>query len=139
MAIGAVRRGLERSPARGDGRGALMVTVRIFLKLTPNTRIGQGKVDLLEAVEATGSISAASRRLQMSFRRAWALLDHMSKAFGRPVVTGHVGSAGGAELTDLGREIVRRFRRIESETKALAAPHLAALEAVHAPEPEVAE
>ena len=105
-----------------------MITVRVFLKLSPDTRIGQGKIQLLEAIETAGSISAAARRLKMSFRRAWELLDHMNKALGRPVVTGHPGSTGGAELTGLGRDVVRRFRHIEAETQALAAPHLAALD-----------
>ncbi len=107
----------------------VMITVRIFLKLSPDTRIGLGKVQLLEAIETAGSISAAARTLKMSFRRAWELLDHMNKAFGRPVVTGHPGSAGGAELTELGQDIVRRYRRIEAETQAFAAPHLTALDA----------
>jgi len=107
-----------------------MITVRIFLKLSPDTRIGVGKVQLLEAIDAVGSISAAARSLKMSFRRAWELLDHMNKAFGSPVVAGHVGSAGGTELTELGRLIVDRFRRIEAETEAIAAPHLAELDAL---------
>ncbi|MGD0641252.1 MAG: LysR family transcriptional regulator [Roseiarcus sp.] len=109
-----------------------MITVRIFLRLSPDTRIGLGKIQLLEAINAAGSISAAARTLKMSFRRAWELLDHMNKAFGRPVVTGHVGSAGGSELTELGRDVIRRYRQIEAETLALAAPHLAALDAARA-------
>jgi molybdate transport system regulatory protein len=114
----------------------VMITVRIFLKLSPDTRIGLGKIQLLEAIETAGSISAAARTLKMSFRRAWELLDHMNKAFGRPVVTGHPGSAGGTELTGLGRDVVRRYRRIEAETQALAAPHLAALDACRLAEKE---
>jgi molybdate transport system regulatory protein len=124
--VSARRRGAACGPE------AFMVTVRIFLKLSPNTRIGQGKIELLEAIESAGSISAAARKLKMSFRRAWELLDQMNKAFGRPVVTGHAGSAGGSELTELGRDVIRRYRQIEAETLALAAPHLAALDAARA-------
>jgi molybdate transport system regulatory protein len=115
------------APVRGSE--TTMITVRVFLRLSPDTRIGLGKIQLLEAIETAGSISAAARALKMSFRRAWELLDHMNKAFGRPVVTGHPGSTGGAELTALGRDVVRRYRDIEAETQALAAPHLAALDA----------
>ncbi len=111
-----------------------MITVRIFLKLSPDTRIGLGKIQLLEAIETAGSISAAARKLKMSFRRAWDLLDQMNKALGHPVVTGHPGSAGGSELTELGRDVIRRYRLIEAETLALAAPHLAALDARRAAE-----
>ena len=111
-----------------------MITVRFFLKLAPGTRIGLGKIQLLEAIESAGSISAAARTLKMTYRRAWELLDHMNKAFCSPVVTGHAGNAGGSKLTDLGRDVVSRYRLIEAETRALAAPHLAALEAAKAAE-----
>ena len=106
-----------------------MITVQIFLRLSPGSRIGHGKIQLLEAIESAGSISGAARMLKMSFRRAWELIDQMNKVFGRPVVMGHAGSCGGSELTELGRDIIRRYRLVEAETQALAAPHLAALEA----------
>jgi molybdate transport system regulatory protein len=106
-----------------------MITVQIFLRLSPGSRIGHGKIQLLEAIESAGSISAAARTLKMSFRRAWELIDQMNKAFGRPVAMGHAGSCGGSELTELGRDVIRRYRLVEAETRALAAPHLAALEA----------
>jgi molybdate transport system regulatory protein len=110
-----------------------MITVRVFLKIAPDTRIGLGKIQLLEAIAKTGSISAAARTLDMNYRRAWDLLNHMNKAFGRPLVDGHTGSAGGAELTELGREVIARYRRIEAAAEAAAAPHLAALDAAVSP------
>lgn len=106
----------------------LMITMRVFLKIPPDIRIGLGKIQLLEAIDGTGSISAAARSLQMTYRRARELLDHMNEAFGRALVIGHAGSTGGAELTALGREVVARYRRIEADAQALAGPHLAALE-----------
>jgi molybdate transport system regulatory protein len=105
-----------------------MITIRVFLKIAPDTRIGLGKIQLLEAVERTGSISAAARSLNMTYRRAWELLHHMNQAFGRPVVTGHAGGTGGAEVTELGRDLVSRYRTIEQEAQAFARPHLVALE-----------
>jgi len=108
-----------------------MIAVRLFLKLDPETRIGHGKVALLEAIAETGSISAAGRATGMTYRRAWELIDHLNKAFGRPLVAGHTGGAGGggASLTDLGREVVARYRALLEVTQAAALPHVAALEA----------
>lgn len=107
-----------------------MIAVRLFLKLDSDTRIGHGKVALLEAIEETGSISGAGRALGMTYRRAWELVDHLNKAFGRPLVTGQTGGAGGggARLTELGREVVVRYRAILEATEAVAAPHVAVLE-----------
>lgn len=109
-----------------------MIGVRLFLKLDPETRIGHGKVALLEKIDETGSISAAGRALDMTYRRAWELTDHLNKAFGRPLVTGQSGGAGGggAKLTDLGREVVERYRALQAATEAAAEPHVAALEAL---------
>ncbi len=109
-----------------------MIGVRLFLKLDPETRIGHGKVALLEKIDETGSISAAGRALDMTYRRAWELTDHLNKAFGRPLVTGQSGGAGGggAKLTELGREVVERYRALQAATEAAAEPHVTALEAL---------
>lgn len=105
-----------------------MVSIRLQLRLDDATRIGHGKVALLEEVDKTGSISAASRALGMTYRRGWELLDHMNKAFGHPVVTGTTGGLGGAELTPLGRDIISQFRAIEAELTQIATPRLRQIE-----------
>jgi molybdate transport system regulatory protein len=112
-----------------------MIDLHLYLTIGPDTRIGHGKVLLLEAVAMAGSISAAARSLDMTYRRAWELIDHMNKAFGRPLVSGHAGSSGGAELTPLGRDVITRYRAIESEARSGAAPHIAALQAMIAERP----
>lgn len=106
-----------------------MIEVRLFLKLDAETRIGHGKVALLEAIDRTGSISAAGRALGMTYRRAWELVDHLNKVFGRPLVTGQSGGAGGggARLTELGREVASRYRALLAATEAAAVPHVTAL------------
>ncbi len=105
-----------------------MISLRLQLKVGTDSRIGHGKVRLLEEIGRTGSISAAARALGMNYRRGWDLVDHMNKAFGRPVVVGTTGGLGGAELTDLGRDIVARWRALEAEVSRIATPHLCALD-----------
>lgn len=111
-----------------------MIAIRLFLKLDADTRIGHGKIALLEAIGETGSISAAGRALGMTYRRAWELADHLNKAFGRPLVEGHTGGSGGggASLTELGREVVARYRALLAATEEAAGPHVAAIEALMA-------
>ena len=65
-----------------------MIALRLFLKIDAETRVGHGKIALLEKIQETGSISAAGRSLDMTYRRAWELVDHMNKAFGRPLEIG---------------------------------------------------
>ena len=92
--------------------------------------LGPGKVRLLEAIGKTGSISKAGRSLDMSYRRAWLLVDDVNRCFREPVVTTQPGGAqgGGAALTPFGLELIQKYRLIEAEAMAAAKPQLHALE-----------
>jgi len=108
---------------------------RLRLRCGDRIAIGPGKVSLLEAIADTGSISAAARRDGMSYRRAWLLVDEMNQSLREPAVTTSTGGAsgGGARLTALGQDIVRRYRRIESIAYEATAADLAALKDMLAP------
>jgi molybdate transport system regulatory protein len=74
--------------------------------------MGPGKADLLEAIRDTGSISASAKRLGMSYRRAWLLVDTMNRCFREPLVASSTGGpgGGGARLTPFGARVLARFR-----------------------------
>ena len=92
--------------------------------------IGPGKVQLLEAVRAHGSISAGARAMGMSYRRAWLLIDTLNQMFHEPVVQTTLGGRGGgtAGVTPFGVEIITRYRAMEAATRRAIASHAAALE-----------
>jgi molybdate transport system regulatory protein len=108
---------------------ARLPRVTVGLDLGPHARLGPGKVRLLEAVAAEGSISAAARAVGMSYRHAWKLLSRMNEAFRQPLIASTTGGAhgGGAALTPFGADVVRRYQLVERQASAAAAPHLAAL------------
>ena len=85
--------------------------------------MGPGKADLLEAISETGSISAASRAMGMSYRRAWLLVDTMNRCFREPLVITEKGGphGGGAGLSDLGAAVLRRYRSMERKADRAAA------------------
>ena len=85
--------------------------------------IGPGKADLLQAIEQTGSISAAARRMGMSYRRAWLLIDTMNQCFREPVVDTATGGkgGGGARITSSGLTVLRRYREMEAAAAASVA------------------
>ena len=78
--------------------------------------IGPGKADLLDAIAATGSISESARRMGMSYRRAWLLVDTMNRCFREPVVASATGGSGGggARLTPFGRRVLAQFRAMQT-------------------------
>ncbi len=91
--------------------------------------LGPGKIDLIEAIARTGSISAAGRAMGMSYRRAWLLADALNHMFRQPVIIAATGGAkgGGAELTDFGRALAAAYRRAEARTRIAVEEELAVL------------
>jgi molybdate transport system regulatory protein len=108
------------------------IQYRLRIVLGEDIAIGPGKVDLLQAIEATGSISAAARTMGMSYRRAWLLVDTMNRCFRTPLVVAEAGGAagGGARLTPTGVEVMRRYRRLQARAVKAGARELAALSAL---------
>ena len=103
--------------------------VRPRVYLGPNLFIGPGKIDLLRLVGDTHSISAAARLLDIPYKRAWLMIDSLSKGFGRPVVDAAIGGkgGGGAVLTSLGKELIDRYTALEQCMYVAASAELEAL------------
>ncbi len=106
---------------RKAGSAALQPQLRISFK--KSIAMGPGKADLLDAIDQTGSISAAARALGMSYRRAWLLVETMNQCFKSPLVETATGGehGGGALVTELGHEVVRRYRAMETKAAASVA------------------
>jgi molybdate transport system regulatory protein len=108
-----------------------MPTLSLRIDLDTGARIGPGKIALLKAVDETGSISAAGRALDMSYRRAWRLIEELNASFKEPLVNSKTGGkhGGGAGLTALGKTVVAHYTAIEAKSHKAATRHLSALQA----------
>ena len=106
-----------------------MVRLTIRVDLSPTSAVGPGKIRLLELIDETGSISAAGRAMDMSYRRAWLLVDELNRLFKERVTTTRLGgkTGGGAALTTFGRKLVGEYRALEREAHAACALRLASL------------
>lgn len=111
------------------------VQFRLRIYRDEDIAIGPGKVALVEAIAETGSISAAARRLGMSYRRAWLLVDELNRSLRKPAVITAAGGkhGGGATLTREGENLVKRYRAIEGTSRLAAAADLASLTRMLAP------
>ena len=101
-------------------------SVRVRILAGSAIAIGPGKADLLDAIGDTGSISAAARRMGMSYRRAWLLVRTMNECFVRPLVTAEKGGSGGggARLTPAGKAVLARYRATARSAAAAFEPLL---------------
>jgi molybdate transport system regulatory protein len=107
----------------------LVAQFRLRVKCGDEIAIGPGKIAILEAIAETGSISAAGRKLGMSYRRAWLLVDQMNQYFKEPVVHAATGGVqgGGTALTVTGIEVIKLYRAIEEQAQTHSATLLEAL------------
>src|SRR4051794_27633776 len=108
------------------------IRFRLRVKAGDAIAIGPGKIDLLEAIEEAGSLTAAARNLGMSYRRAWLLIDTMNRCFREPVVNTAAGGVRGGStlLTDIGRDVIRRYRSVEATAQRAGKRDLDALVAL---------
>lgn len=86
--------------------------------------LGPGKVDLLDAIEETGTLAGAAQRLGMSYMRAWKLVQAMNRCFREPLVeTVRGGSGHGhASLSATGRAVRDLYRKMEADSLTAAEP-----------------
>ena len=112
---------------KSNGKSLPSLSVRIDIDAAG--RIGPGKIQLLETIHRNGSISAAGRAMDMSYKRAWDLDDEINRICGHAVVEPQAGgkNGGGAMLTPFGEKLVARYRKIERDAARAVHKELEAL------------
>jgi molybdate transport system regulatory protein len=100
--------------------------VRFRIDFAKGSYVGPGKIDLLEAIRSSGSLSQAARHIGMSYRRAWLLLDSLKGSFREPVTIASTGGkgGGGVEVTAFGEALIRSYRALERDIATLAVRRL---------------
>jgi molybdate transport system regulatory protein len=112
---------------KSNGKSLPSLSVRIDIDAAG--RIGPGKIQLLETIHRSGSISAAGRAMDMSYKRAWDLVDEINRVCRQAAVERQTGgkNGGGAVLTPFGLSLVARYRKIERTAATAARKELEAL------------
>ena len=87
---------------------------RIWIEADGQILLGEGRVTLLKAIEETGSLSKAAKKLEMSYKKAWSLMDAVNSRAAEPVCVKSIGgkSGGGTALTPYGKSLIEVFDTI---------------------------
>jgi molybdate transport system regulatory protein len=111
-------------------RHSARLGAHLRIVLGPDIAVGPGKSDLLLGIKETGTIAAAGRRMGMSYKRAWYLVETMNGCFKRPLVETIKGGpgVGGARLTKLGEQVLALYQRMQADTERVIARDLRALQ-----------
>ena len=96
---------------------------RVWIEGPEGTFIGYGRAVLLERIREHGSISAAARSMEMSYRHAWKLVESMNRQSRSPVVEKTTGGrgGGGAVLTEAGERAIECFWAVHREFREFLA------------------
>lgn len=109
------------------------MTARIVLRIDFDEEryIGHGRIRLLELVGELGSIAQAAKAMNMSYKRAWYLIDEFNNTFSEPIIERQHGGKGGgsAQLTPFGRELIRQYRAMEAKALKVFEKPMAFMEA----------
>jgi molybdate transport system regulatory protein len=127
---------MPRRPASEKPSRPTEPVLSIRIDLDDVDALGPGKVRLLELVRDHGSISSAGRAMDMSYRRAWLLIDELNRTFRQPLVETQKGGGGGGgtQLTAFGSEVIRLYRAVGTAATEAALEHLKALQRLRAPQ-----
>lgn len=122
-------RGPAKPSAKPPVKPADKTTLHLRLDFGGERSLGPGKIRLLELINETGSISAAGRALEMSYRQAWLLVDELNRMFKEPVVSAQTGGGGGGGtvVTEAGNTVVRLYRDMEQRAYGASTSDVRAL------------
>jgi molybdate transport system regulatory protein len=107
-----------------------MTRIKIRIEFGEGRYIGHGRIQLLELIGEHGSIAQAAKAMDMSYKRAWYLMDDFSAIFADPLIERQHGGRGGgaAKLTPFGAELVRQYREMEAKALTVFAKPLESME-----------
>lgn len=98
------------------------VQVKIWLEKGEKSILGPGRMAILEAIDRTGSLTSATEECQISFRKAWKLINEINESLDQPVVKSERGGKGGGGktiLTDYGKKLVKQYKFIQDKISEL--------------------
>ena len=107
-----------------------MTVIKIRIDFDGDRYIGHGRIQLLELIGQHGSIAKAAKAMDMSYKRAWYLMDEFNAMFSDPLIERHHGGKGGgaAKLTPFGAELIRHYRDMEAKALSVFAKSLLSIE-----------
>ncbi len=128
------KKGILHSRARilkdDEPTGIDVPRMKIQVVFPNGSRIGPGKIKLLETIDEEGSLVQAARKLKISYRHAWLHMQHLNSTFSQAVVTTPENGHGGGpfQLTQFGRDVIAHYRALEKKARTASARQLAWLE-----------
>lgn len=94
------------------------IEIKLRIQIGKSSQFGPGKIFLMEMIRETGSISAAAKKIGMSYRKAWKLINDLNNLSLKKMVDTSIGGkgSGGTKLTETGIRFIELYRKMEKKT-----------------------
>ena len=92
---------------------------RLWLNKNGQTYLGEGRVALMKAIQEHGSINSACKSMNMSYKKAWRLIESVNSLSEEPLVIRTTGGSGGGGtiVTKAGQDAIELYERINERCK----------------------
>jgi molybdate transport system regulatory protein len=96
-----------------DSKIQIKATLRVFNG--EDKLFGPGKLELLQFIQETGSISQAAKKMGLSYKKAWDMVNSLNQLCKNPIVQAQTGGVKGGKtvLTPEGLELMDAFRVLQ--------------------------
>lgn len=92
----------------------LRIKSKIWIETEEGIVVSEGRIQLLKKIDETGSLNKAAKAMNISYQKAWKMVDAANKASREPLIARHVGgnNGGGSVLTPYGKMLIASFEKI---------------------------
>lgn len=92
----------------------MKIKSKIWIETDEGIVISEGRIHLLKLIDSTGSLNKAAKEMNISYQKAWKLVDASNKASKEPLVATQIGGnkGGGTVLTPYGKSLIESFEKI---------------------------
>lgn len=92
----------------------MKIKSKIWIETDNGILISEGRIQLLKLIESTGSLNKASKQMNISYQKAWKLVDASNKASKEPLIATQVGGnkGGGTVITPYGKSLIESYEKI---------------------------
>lgn len=99
----------------------LKIKSKLWLEVDGRPVFGRGRRFLLEAIDKSGSINQAAKKINISYRKAWGYIKAMEERLGIKLIDRQIGgrSGGGATITEDARRFLKQYEALEKGIQEL--------------------
>ncbi len=76
-----------------------------------NIIMGEGRKEILETIDKTGSINQTAKIMKMSYKAVWGKIKASEKYLNEDIV--HADRKTGTRLSERGRELLRKYKALK--------------------------